>query len=214
MLKIAVFASGNGTNAENLIKYFNTNSTEGQKNARVSLLICNKPDAYVITRATKLGVENIVLNREQLCTEGAEDENGIINILKNREIDIIVLAGYLLKIPQSLVTLYRDKIINIHPSLLPAYGGKGMYGERVHKAVLKDKKEKELLYKEGLHPKEDFYSGITIHLVDEEFDHGKILFQSKFILEEEETLESLEAKIHLQEQKCFPMIIETYLKNL
>ena len=187
MYKIAVFASGSGTNAENLIRHFNY-ELKGQK-ARVELVVCNKPEAYVLTRAKNLNVPSVV----------TKDTNEIIAILKEKEINFILLAGYLLKVPKELIDLYPDRIINIHPALLPKYGGKGMYGERVHKAVLENKEK---------------YSGITIHLVDEEMDHGKILFQSSFILSPDETLESLEAKIHIREQADYPRIAEAYLNTL
>ena len=187
MFKIAVFASGSGTNAENLIRHFNY-ELKGQK-AKVELVVCNKPEAYVLTRAGNLNVPTVV----------TKDTEEIIENLRQREIDLILLAGYLLKIPKELIDLYPDRIINLHPSLLPKYGGKGMYGERVHKAVLENKEK---------------YSGITLHLVDEEMDHGKILFQSSFALSDDETLESLEAKIHIREQADYPRIAEAYLNTL
>lgn len=187
MFKIAVFASGSGTNAENLIRHFNY-ELKGQK-AKVELVVCNKPEAYVLTRARNLNVPTVV----------TKDTEEIIENLRQREIDLILLAGYLLKIPKELIDLYPDRIINLHPSLLPKYGGKGMYGERVHKAVLENKEK---------------YSGITLHLVDEEMDHGKILFQSSFALSDDETLESLEAKIHIREQADYPRIAEAYLNTL
>ena len=187
MFKIAVFASGSGTNAENLIRHFNY-ELKGQK-AKVELVVCNKPEAYVLTRARNLNVPTVV----------TKDTEEIIENLRQREIDLILLAGYLLKIPKELIELYPDRIINLHPSLLPKYGGKGMYGERVHKAVLENKEK---------------YSGITLHLVDEEMDHGKILFQSSFAISDDETLESLEAKIHIREQADYPRIAEAYLNTL
>ena len=152
-------------------------------------MVCNKPEAYVLTRARNLNVPTVV----------TKDTEEIIENLRQREIDLILLAGYLLKIPKELIDLYPDRIINLHPSLLPKYGGKGMYGERVHKAVLENKEK---------------YSGITLHLVDEEMDHGKILFQSSFALSDDETLESLEAKIHIREQADYPRIAEAYLNTL
>ena len=187
MFKIAVFASGSGTNAENLIRHFNY-ELKGQK-AKVELVVCNKPEAYVLTRARNLNIPTVV----------TKDTEEIIENLRQREIDLILLAGYLLKIPKELIDLYPDRIINLHPSLLPKYGGKGMYGERVHRAVLENKEK---------------YSGITLHLVDEEMDHGKILFQSSFALSDDETLESLEAKIHIREQADYPRIAEAYLNTL
>lgn len=187
MFKIAVFASGSGTNAENLIRHFNY-ELKGAK-AKVELVVCNKPEAYVLTRAEKLNVPYAV----------TKDTGEILELLKQYEINFILLAGYLLRIPKELIDLYPDRIINIHPALLPKFGGKGMYGERVHKAVLENKEE---------------YSGITIHLVDEEMDHGKILFQSSFRLSDGETLESLEEKIHIREQADYPRIVEAYLNSL
>lgn len=187
MFKIAVFASGSGTNAENLIRHFNY-ELKGQK-AKVELVVCNKPEAYVLTRARNLNVPTVV----------TKDTEEIIENLRQMKIDLILLAGYLLKIPKELIARFPDRIINLHPSLLPKYGGKGMYGERVHKAVLENKEK---------------YSGITLHLVDEEMDHGKILFQSSFALSDDETLESLEAKIHIREQADYPRIAEAYLNTL
>lgn len=206
MLNIAIFASGSGTNAENIINNFNgsispTNNSSAEGKICVKLVICNNPHAGVIQKAKNAGVETIILNKATLC-ENSEGE--LIKILRERKIDFIVLAGYLLLIPSSLIALYHNKIVNIHPSLLPAYGGKGMYGHYVHQAVLKDKTKSS----------EPMYSGITIHLVDEQFDHGKILFQSKFLLSEDETIESLEKKIHIQEQAHFPQVLESYIKNL
>lgn len=197
MFKIAVFASGSGTNAENLIRHFNY-ELKGAK-AKVELVVCNKPEAYVLTRAEKLGVPSVVMKKSQLCLKDNTIHPDIVELLKENSIDIIVLAGYLLQIPKELIDLYPNRIINIHPALLPKYGGKGMYGERVHKAVLENKEE---------------YSGITIHLVDEEMDHGKILFQSSFRLSDGETLESLEEKIHIREQADYPRIVEAYLNSL
>ncbi|MBO7562955.1 MAG: phosphoribosylglycinamide formyltransferase [Bacteroidales bacterium] len=187
MFRIAVFASGSGTNAENLIRHFNY-ELRGAK-AKVELVVCNKPEAYVLTRAKNLEVPSAV----------TKDTGEILQLLRQYEINFILLAGYLLKIPKELIDLYPDRIINIHPALLPKFGGKGMYGERVHKAVLENKEK---------------YSGITIHLVDEEMDHGKILFQSSFILSDDETLESLEEKIHIREQADYPRVVEAYLNSL
>lgn len=187
MFRIAVFASGSGTNAENLIRHFNY-ELRGAK-AKVELVVCNKPEAYVLTRAKNLEVPSAV----------TKDTGEILQLLGQYEINFILLAGYLLKIPKELIDLYPDRIINIHPALLPKFGGKGMYGERVHKAVLENKEK---------------YSGITIHLVDEEMDHGKILFQSSFILSDDETLESLEEKIHIREQADYPRVVEAYLNSL
>lgn len=198
MFRIAIFASGSGTNAENLIRHFNS-QPESSAKARVELVVCNKENAYVLTRAEKLKVLSIVMKKSQLCLTKNNVHPDIVELLKENKIDVILLAGYLLQIPKELIDLYPNRIINIHPALLPKFGGKGMYGERVHKAVLENKEQ---------------YSGITIHLVDEEMDHGKILFQSSFILSPDETLESLEEKIHIREQADYPRVVEAYLNTL
>lgn len=198
MFRIAIFASGSGTNAENLIRHFNS-QPESSAKARVELVVCNKENAYVLTRAEKLKVLSIVMKKSQLCLTENNVHPDIVELLKENKIDVILLAGYLLQIPKELINLYPNRIINIHPALLPKFGGKGMYGERVHKAVLENKEQ---------------YSGITIHLVDEEMDHGKILFQSSFILSPDETLESLEEKIHIREQADYPRVVEAYLNTL
>lgn len=198
MYRIAVFASGSGTNAENLIRHFNSRP-ENTARARVEIVVCNKENAYVLTRAKNLGVPSIVMKKSQLCLEDDSLHPNIVELMKEMKIDLILLAGYLLKIPKELIARFPDRIINLHPSLLPKYGGKGMYGERVHKAVLENKEK---------------YSGITLHLVDEEMDHGKILFQSSFAISDDETLESLEEKIHIREQADYPRIAEAYLNTL
>ena len=210
MHSIAVFASGSGTNAENLIRHFNYNLKE-ESPAKVTLVVCNKENAFVLKRAEKLNVPSIVMEKSQLTLDNNQSDNDIVRVLENNGIDIILLAGYLLKIPKELIHLYPDRIINIHPALLPAYGGKGMYGERVHKAVLEDMRR---YIAENPGKPKDFYSGITIHLVDEEFDHGKTLFQSKFLLSPDETLESLEARIHAEEQANYPKAVESYVRTL
>ena len=204
MFNIAVFASGSGTNAENLIRHFNY-ELKGQK-ARVCIVVCNKENAGVLARAERLNVPSVVMKKSQLMADG-ETKPDILDLLREHRIDFILLAGYLLQVPKVLIDLYPGRILNIHPALLPSYGGKGMYGERVHKAVLEDM-HKSIAENPENH--RAFYSGITIHLVDEEMDHGKILFQSSFILSDDETLESLEAKIHVREQADYPRIAEAY----
>ena len=204
MFNIAVFASGSGTNAENLIRHFNY-ELKGQK-ARVCIVVCNKENAGVLARAERLNVPSVVMKKSQLMADG-ETKPDILDVLREHSIDFILLAGYLLQVPKVLIDLYPGRILNIHPALLPSYGGKGMYGERVHKAVLEDMRKS---IAENPENHRAFYSGITIHLVDEEMDHGKILFQSSFILSDDETLESLEAKIHVREQADYPRIAEAY----
>lgn len=190
MKNLAIFASGSGTNAQNLIEYFSNSNT-----AKVKIIICNNPNAYVITRGNNLGIETIVLPKNELISESPTT---LINTLQHHKISHILLAGYLLKIPAFLINLYPDKIINIHPALLPKFGGKGMYGHHVHQAVV-DSKEKE--------------SGITIHLVDEKYDNGSILFQAKCKVLPTDTPDDVAAKIHLLEQENFPKVVDDYLKK-
>ncbi len=188
MMNLAVFASGNGTNAENIITYF----THSQY-AAVKVVICNKPDAYVLERARTKGVPSVVLPKEELT---AENPAALLETLHQYEIDYIILAGYLLKIPDVLTTRYNGKILNIHPALLPKYGGKGMYGMHVHRAVIQAQ-EKE--------------SGITIHLVDAVYDNGTILFQATCPVLPADTPEELAAKIQQLEQMYYPATIEKYI---
>lgn len=186
MKNIAIFASGSGTNAENIIRWF-----ENNPHYRVNLVLCNNPDAYVLTRAKNLNIKSISFLKKDLYENHFVEES-----LQQHNTDYIILAGFLLKMPITLTERYKDRIINIHPALLPKYGGKGMYGMNVHKAVIDNKETK---------------SGITIHLVDEKYDNGHILFQSECTISKEETPESLAQKIHLLEQKHFPKEIEKYL---
>ena len=199
MSNIAVFASGSGTNAQNLIRYFNSpretenGQAENRSGARVEIVICNKPDAYVLERARKAGVKSYVLTKDELCGDRI---SGLTEILRRHRIEYIVLAGYLLKIPRAIIDMYPDRILNIHPALLPAYGGKGMYGMHVHRAVI------------GAGEKR---SGITVHIVDPAYDHGKILFQAQCEIAPGDTPEKLAAKIHELEQANFPGVVDEYL---
>ena len=193
MKHLAILASGSGTNAQNLIEYFNFKTVN--PNAAVKIVICNKPNAYVLARAEKLGVPSVVLNKEELSSKPQK----LLQILAENKIDYIILAGYLLKIPTELINSYPHRIINIHPALLPSvYGGKGMYGHHVHEAVVAAK-EKE--------------SGITIHLIDEIYDNGKILFRAKCSVEPSDTPEDLAAKIHMLEQEHFPKVVDEYITS-
>jgi len=185
-VKIAVFASGSGTNAENIVKYFK-NSTL----CKVELILSNKNNAYVLERAKQLGVHSFVFSANQLNETTLVDD-----LLEENCIDFIILAGFLLKIPQRILDKYPAKIINIHPALLPAHGGRGMYGMNVHRAVI-----------EAGEPE----SGITIHLVDEHYDSGKILFRAICKVVPGDTPESLAAKIHLLEYRHYPEVIEKFL---
>jgi len=186
LIKIAILASGSGTNAENIVKYFK-NSTL----CKVELILSNKNNAYVLERAKQLGVHSFVFSANQLNETTLVDD-----LLEENCIDFIILAGFLLKIPQRILDKYPSKIINIHPALLPAHGGRGMYGMNVHRAVI-----------EAGEPE----SGITIHLVDEHFDNGQIIFQAKCSISKDDTPEDLAVKIHLLEQLHFPRVIEEFL---
>ncbi|MEO9965859.1 MAG: phosphoribosylglycinamide formyltransferase [Reichenbachiella sp.] len=189
MKRLAIFASGSGSNAEQIINYFH----EGEA-VRVELVLCNKPEAFVLNRASRLGVESHLFDREAFYSSDA-----IVNILKQKKIDLVILAGFLWLIPKNLIDAFPDRIINIHPALLPKYGGKGMYGARVHEAVVENA-EKE--------------SGITIHLVDEVYDNGAILGQYKCPVLLSDTAESVAGKIHELEYKYFPKTIEEYLRKI
>ena len=186
LIKIAILASGSGTNAENIVKYFK-NSTL----CKVELILSNKNNAYVLERAKQLGVHSFVFSANQLNETTLVDD-----LLEENCIDFIILAGFLLKIPQRILDKYPSKIINIHPALLPAHGGRGMYGMNVNRAVI-----------EAGEPE----SGITIHLVDEHFDNGQIIFQAKCSISKDDTPEDLAVKIHLLEQLHFPRVIEEFL---
>lgn len=186
MKNIAIFASGNGTNAERIIKYF-----EKSKIARVALVVTNNAKAGVIDRANSLNVEVQVINREVFY-----HSQSILSTLVKYKVNLIVLAGFLWLVPKYLIDKYENRIINIHPALLPKYGGKGMYGMRVHEAVIENKEEK---------------SGITIHKVNDKYDDGQIIFQEKVKIDINETSESLAEKIHILEYKHFPKVIEDQL---
>lgn len=188
MIHIALFASGSGTNAENIINYFS-----GDNDVNVSLIISNKRDAYVHERAKKYGIESVTFTKNDF-----ESTDKVLDLLKERKIDFIVLAGFLLKIPTSLIKAYPDKIINIHPALLPKYGGKGMYGDNVHKAVVENKETE---------------SGITIHYVNENYDEGAIIFQAKCEVLPNDTFKEVAKKVHTLEYMHFPIIIEKLLKS-
>jgi len=181
MKKIIIFASGSGTNAENIMHYFTDSEV-----VSINYVITNNKEAQVIERAGKFDVPVKILEKGELAT------NEFLNFLK-KEADLIILAGFLLKIPDHVVAAFHDRIINIHPSLLPKYGGKGMYGKYVHEAVVA-KKEK--------------VSGITIHFVNEKYDEGAIIFQKEVSIDESDSPDAVAAKIHVLEQKYFPQVIE------
>ena len=182
---IAIFASGTGSNAQKIMEYF---GAQGNHVAEVKLVVCNNPNAKVLSLAQQSRVATLLLEKEQFFRGTAYTRE-----LKDAGIDFIVLAGFLWKVPQRLIDEYRNNIVNIHPALLPKYGGKGMYGLRVHEAVI-NAGEKE--------------SGITIHRVDEHYDNGDIVFQERVSIDPEETPETLAAKIHVLEHRHYPRVIE------
>ncbi len=186
MKKIAVFASGSGTNFQQICEYFQSSTK-----AKVEVLIVNKKDAYVRERAKRLGVEEHYFGREDFY-----NSDKVLDLLKAKEVDLIVLAGFLWLVPQNLIAEYPNKIINIHPALLPAYGGKGMYGHNVHKAVIAAQEPQ---------------SGITIHYINERYDEGDIIFQAKCSLTSADSVETLEEKIHLLEKENYPKVIDSLL---
>ena len=186
--KIALFASGNGSNVQNIATYFQNKSL-----LKPALVLTNKSDAFVIERAKALDIPCIVFSSKEL-----KETSRILDLLKNYQIDFIVLAGFLLQIPMNLIENYPNKIINIHPALLPKYGGKGMYGDYVHQAV-KEAQEKE--------------TGITIHFVNEHYDDGQIIFQKKISINEKDTSDSIAEKVHALEYEYFPQIIEDVIRK-
>ena len=184
---IAIFASGTGSNAQKIIDYF-----KNSEKIKISLIVCNNPEAGVLKIAANEKIPALVIEKQMFRLTGYVAE------LKSQQIELIVLAGFLWKIPPVLIEAFKDKIINIHPALLPAYGGKGMYGNAVHAAVLAAK---------------DTQSGITIHHVDEKYDHGKIIFQRTCPVDENETVDSLSKKIHALEHTFYAKEIEKLLSN-
>lgn len=187
MKRIAVFASGNGSNAEHIANYFAKGTLAG-----VDVIYCNNPKAFVIQRAANLNIPLVLFDREKFYATET-----ILRDLQSRNIDLIVLAGFLWLIPGSITRAYHDRIINIHPALLPKYGGKGMFGMAVHEAVI-EAGDKE--------------SGITIHLIDDVYDKGEILFQAKCPVLPHDTPESLAEKVHALEYEHFPKVIEKTLE--
>ncbi len=179
--QIIIFASGAGSNAQKIIDYFKEKNT-----AEIALIVCNNPNAGVIQIAKTENIPVLLIEKNKF------KETGYLEEIKSWHPDLLVLAGFLWKVPGILIHHFQNKIINIHPALLPAYGGKGMYGNAVHTAVVAAK-EKE--------------SGITIHFVDEKYDHGETIFQAKCILDDNETAESLAKKIHFLEHKYFAKTI-------
>lgn len=190
MTNIAIFASGSGTNAEAIMDHFSDSSC-----GRVALLLSNRADAYALKRAERFGVPTAVFSRDEF----RDPAGRVASLLAEYHIDFIVLAGFLWLVPAFLTERYAGRIVNIHPALLPKFGGRGMYGEHVHEAVIAAE-EKE--------------SGITIHLVNEKYDSGDTLFQATVPVDADDTADTLAAKIHVLEHRHFPVIIERTIRNL
>lgn len=188
MKQVTIFASGSGSNAENIINFFKKSNL-----CEVNLILCNNPKAFVLERAKNHNISAITFNRSAFYTQ-----NHILNLLNQVQPDLIVLAGFLWKMPENIVNAFPDKIVNIHPALLPKYGGKGMYGHHVHEAVVTNKETE---------------SGITIHYVNENYDEGNIIFQASCAVTPNDTPDDVAAKIHELEYTHFPVIIEKLLSE-
>ena len=189
MKRIAIFASGSGTNAQKIIEHFRDN-----ENIEVSIVLSNNEDAYVLKRASDFKIPSYVFDRQMFY-----DTEQVHDILRDIGIDFIVLAGFLWLVPANLLSTWAGRIVNIHPALLPKFGGKGMYGDRVHKAVI-SAGEKE--------------TGITIHYVNEVYDDGEIIFQKKFDILPDDTADSIAERIHVLEHEHFPRVVEVLVNGL
>ena len=188
MKNIALFASGNGSNVQRIAEYF-----ADSKDVCIKSIVCNKPTAYVLERAKKLNIEALLIDKNMFF-----ESDEVVEILQKREIDLIVLAGFLWLVPDNLISAFPQRIINIHPALLPKYGGKGMYGMNVHKSVVANQEP---------------YSGISIHYVNGHYDEGAIIFQEKCALSSGDTAEDVAEKVHLLEYAFYPKIIEQLLRG-
>jgi phosphoribosylglycinamide formyltransferase-1 len=189
MKKIAVFASGSGSNAEVIAEYFiKSNSVE------INCILTNNKDAFVLERSQNLNIQSFIFTKDDL-----NNNSGVLNLLNQRKVDFIVLAGFLWLMPNSIVNAFTGRIVNIHPALLPKYGGKGMYGMKVHQTVI-DNKEKE--------------SGITIHYVNEKYDDGDIILQVRCKVDPNDTPESLAKKIHVLEHTHYPRVIDQLISKI
>jgi len=186
MKRIAIFASGSGSNAEKISEYFSERT-----DVEVSLILTNNPQAGVIQRARKLHIPVVVFDRHSFY-----DSNKILDLLKNNQTDLIVLAGFMMLIPDFLVKAYPDRMVNIHPALLPKYGGKGMYGQFVHEAVVAARETE---------------SGITIHYVNENYDEGNVIFQATCEVLESDSADDVANKIHVLEHHYYPLVIDEIL---
>lgn len=188
MNNLALLASGSGSNVENFYNYFKNSDT-----ATVSLVLCNSPKAYVIERCRRLNIPCVVFSKTQF-----KNADEMLDILQRYSIDFIVLAGFLWLIPEYLIKAYDKRMVNIHPALLPKYGGKGMFGDRVHKAVVENNETE---------------SGITIHYVNERFDEGEIIYQVKCPVKPDDSYADVASKVHELEYAHFPEVVEDLLKG-
>ena len=188
MRNIIILASGSGSNAENIIRYF-----AGREGVRVSHVLTNRSDAYVLERAKHLGVSTKVFDRTAFY-----DNSEVLDFLRSCQPDLIVLAGFLWLVPAALVEAFPQRIINIHPALLPAYGGKGMYGAKVHEAVVANG---------------DVETGITIHYVNTRYDEGAVIFQARCSVDPGDSAEQVAQKVHALEYEHFPRVIEELLQQ-
>jgi len=186
--RIAIFASGSGSNAQRIAEYF-----AGKGLLEISAIYCNNAEAYVVERAKMLGIPSVLFNRDDFY-----HTTSVLEDMKNRKTDWIILAGFLWLIPESILKAFPKKIINIHPALLPAFGGKGMFGLKVHQAIIASG-EKE--------------SGITVHYVNEHYDEGDIIFQATCQIHAGDTPEMLAAKIHELEYAHFPRVIKNLITS-
>jgi len=187
--RIAIFASGSGSNAQKIMEHFKKHT-----DAEVAIVLTNNPEAYVLQRADNFEIPTHIFDKHEFY-----ETDDVVDLLKNLNINLLVLAGFLWLVPDSLLANYPKRIINIHPALLPKYGGKGMYGDRVHKEVLANGDEE---------------SGISIHYVNEEFDSGEIIYQARFKIEKNDDLELVKFKGQQLEHQYFPKIIEQVLKKI
>lgn len=184
--RIVIFASGNGTNTQNIIKYF-----QNSKHAQVVCVLSNNKNAKVLARSLDLNIEALSFTKAEMLAP-----QGLLSLLNNRKPDLLVLAGFLLKFPEIIIDAYPNKVINIHPALLPKYGGKGMYGHHVHKAVVENK---------------ETHSGITIHYVNNHYDQGKVIFQKKTTIAPQDTPQDVAQRVQLLEHQWLPKVIEDVL---
>ncbi|MFM6954054.1 MAG: phosphoribosylglycinamide formyltransferase [Sphingobacteriaceae bacterium] len=187
--RIAIFASGSGSNAQKIMEHFKKHT-----DAEVAIVLTNNPEAYVLQRADNFEIPTHIFDKHEFY-----QTDDVLDLLKNLRIDLVVLAGFLWLIPENILVAFPKRIINIHPALLPKYGGRGMYGERIHKEVLASGDEE---------------SGITIHFANEDFDSGEIIYQARFKIEKNDDLEMIKFKGQQLEHQYFPKIIEQVLKKI